>query len=80
MVRTIILSNKAQCKACGSIVVAPGGAGVAHCKCGRILIGGGTSALVRAGDVNLIEELSETYNEDVPTRPTSDCGCGAKSN
>ena len=64
--REVIVSNKAQCKACGDIIESVHRHDFKWCKCGEIAVDGGKAYLKRAaksGFENLIE-LSETYEEE----------------
>lgn len=62
--RTVVLSNKAQCKLCGDVIESKHGHDYARCKCGEISVDGGKNYIKRsAKNLNNIIELSETYDE-----------------
>jgi len=63
--RTVVVTNKAQCKLCDDVIESKHGHDFRWCKCGEIAVDGGKSYLKRAAKTsfdNLIE-LSETYDE-----------------
>ena len=62
--RTVVLTNKAQCKLCGDIIESTNNHDYVSCRCGEISVDGGKSYLKRsAKDINNIIELSDTYDE-----------------
>lgn len=62
--KTIIVSNKARCRKCNTIVESTNRHHLAMCWCGAIYVDGGTEYLRRGfSDYNLLEELSETREE-----------------
>jgi hypothetical protein len=62
--RTVVLSNKAQCKLCGDVIESVSHYDFQKCKCGEISVDGGKSYLKRsAKDLRNIIELSDTYDE-----------------
>lgn len=64
--RTVVLTNKAQCRQCGDIIESTNAHDFNTCKCGAISVDGGKEYLKRCfknyGD---IIELSDTYDEVV---------------
>lgn len=56
--RTVILSNKAKCKLCNTIVESTTRHHLAMCNCGAIFVDGGTSYLRRGGNLDAIEDMS----------------------
>jgi tRNA(Ile2) C34 agmatinyltransferase TiaS len=62
--RTVVVSNKAQCKLCNDIIESTNRNDYQSCKCGEISVDGGKEYLKRsAKDLNNIIELSDTYDE-----------------
>lgn len=62
--RTVVLSNKAQCRKCGEVIESKNSHDFQRCKCGAISVDGGLSYLKRSfKDYNDIIELSDTYDE-----------------
>ena len=62
--RTVVVTNKAQCKLCGDVIESKHGHDFRWCKCGEIAVDGGKNYLKRsAKDLNNIIELSDTYDE-----------------
>lgn len=64
--RTVVVTNKAQCRNCGDIIESTHVHDFRPCKCGGISVDGGKEYLKRCfKDYNDIIELSETYDEVV---------------
>jgi hypothetical protein len=64
LMRTVVLSNKAQCKLCGDVIESVSHHDFRRCGCGEISVDGGKSYLKRsAKDLRNIIELSDTYDE-----------------
>jgi tRNA(Ile2) C34 agmatinyltransferase TiaS len=62
--RTVVVTNKAQCRLCGDILTSTSNHDYQRCTCGEIAVDGGQSYIKRsAKDLNNIIELSETYDE-----------------
>ena len=62
--RTIVVTNKAQCKLCGDVIESTHRHDFKWCKCGEIAVDGGKSYIKRAAkNLGNIIELSETYDE-----------------
>lgn len=62
--RTVVLSNKAQCRKCGDIIESTNVHDFKSCSCGAISVDGGLDYLKRSfKDYDDIIELSETYDE-----------------
>lgn len=62
--RTVVVTNKAQCKLCGDVIESKHGHDFKSCKCGEITVDGGKNYLKRsAKDFNNVIELSDTYDE-----------------
>lgn len=56
--RSIILSNRAKCKLCNTIVESTSRHHLAMCPCGSIYVDGGTAYLRRGGNPEAIEDMS----------------------
>ena len=54
-----IISNKAQCKLCGDVVISTNVQKYEYCQCGSIAVSGGNLSIMRLGHHNNIIELSE---------------------
>lgn len=54
-----IISNKARCLNCNTIVESEHRHHLAFCPCGKIFVDGGKEYLRRGGEIHLIEEMSE---------------------
>lgn len=54
-----IISNKARCRNCNTIVESEHRHHLAFCPCGKIFVDGGKEYLRRGGEIHLIEEMSE---------------------
>lgn len=64
LMRTVVITNKAQCKLCGDVIESVHRNDWQRCKCGEISVDGGKEYLKRsAKDLNNIIELSDTYDE-----------------
>jgi tRNA(Ile2) C34 agmatinyltransferase TiaS len=64
LMRTVVITNKAQCKLCGDVIESVHHHDWQTCKCGEISVDGGKSYLKRsAKDLRNIIELSDTYDE-----------------
>lgn len=62
--RTVVVTNKAQCRLCEDIIESKSGHDYQRCSCGEISVDGGKSYIKRsAKDLNNIIELSDTYDE-----------------
>lgn len=60
-----IVSNKAKCKKCNSIVESESRHDLNYCQCGSIYVDGGLDYLRRGGDLENIEDLSEFHDDGV---------------
>lgn len=58
-----IWSNSAKCKGCGEVIRSKNRHDMVYCKCGAIAVDGGSWYARRVGDLNLIEEKVEYYND-----------------
>lgn len=54
-----IISNKARCRNCNTIVESETRHHLNFCTCGKIFVDGGKEYLRRGGEIHLIEEMSE---------------------
>jgi len=62
--RTVVVTNKAQCKLCGDVIESKHGHDFKRCKCGEISVDGGKNYIKRAAkNLDSSIELSETYDE-----------------
>lgn len=62
--RTVVVTNKAQCKLCGDVIESKHGHDFVRCKCGEISVDGGKNYIKRsAKNLDSIIELSDTYDE-----------------
>lgn len=62
--RTVVVTNKAQCKLCGDVIESKHRHDFKWCKCGEISVDGGKSYIKRsAKNLGNIIELSDTYEE-----------------
>jgi hypothetical protein len=59
-----IIANRARCKLCGWILESQSDFHLNVCDCGKTSVDGGLKELRRYGDMNNIEELSETGVSD----------------
>lgn len=64
-----IISNKARCRNCNTIVESVSRHHLAFCSCGKIFVDGGKEYLRRGGEIHLIEEMSE-FQKPTPTEQT----------
>ncbi len=55
-----IIRNMARCKKCGETIESKSVHDFVTCECGAIFVDGGREYLRRGGDIEAIEELSET--------------------
>lgn len=55
-----ILHNRARCKRCGTIVESHSQHDFRWCPCGAVAVDGGREYLRRVGDLDAMEELSDT--------------------
>ena len=58
-----ILCNKIKCKKCGDIIESKNRHDFVSCKCGSVAVDGGNSYLIRIGNREDWEELSEFTEE-----------------
>lgn len=63
-----IVSNKAKCRACGTIVESTSRHHLELCPCGKIFVDGGKDYLRRGGELSCIEELSECEPVENPQK------------
>lgn len=62
--RTVVVTNKAQCKLCGDVIESKHNHDFKSCKCGEITVDGGKNYIKRsAKNLGNIIELSDTYDE-----------------
>ena len=62
--RTVVVSNKCQCRHCHDVIESKHRHDMVRCKCGAIFTDGGTAYLRRgANSFSDIIDLSETYEE-----------------
>lgn len=62
--RTVVVSNMAQCKLCGDVLESIHRNDFQRCKCGEITVDGGKDYIKRsAKDLSNIIEMSDTYDE-----------------
>lgn len=69
--KTIILSNKAKCKLCNTIVESTHRHDFVMCPCGSIFVDGGTAYLRRGGQLEHYEDMSiiqEVENDTTRTK------------
>lgn len=60
-----IISNKAKCLKCNTVVESKHTHDFVNCKCGAMFVDGGKDYLRRGGEPYAIEELSEYSNSTV---------------
>jgi len=63
-----ILHNRAQCKLCKDIVESKFRWDFVTCSCGALSVDGGHDYLRRCGNLDAIEELSESTDEPEPSQ------------
>jgi tRNA(Ile2) C34 agmatinyltransferase TiaS len=63
-IREVVTLNKAQCKKCNDIIESKHRHDFVWCKCGAIAVDGGKAYLRRAGELDNMVELSESYTEE----------------
>jgi tRNA(Ile2) C34 agmatinyltransferase TiaS len=63
-IREVVTLNKAQCKKCDDIIESKHRHDFVWCKCGAIAVDGGKAYLRRAGELDNMIELSESYTEE----------------
>ena len=62
--RTVVVTNEAQCRLCGDVIESKHRHDFKSCKCGEITVDGGKEYIKRsARDLSNIIELSDTYDE-----------------
>lgn len=65
MLKTTVLSNKAQCALCGDVIESTSRHDFKSCKCGEIFVDGGLEYLRRgASDLRNIIEMTVTIREE----------------
>ena len=63
--RTVVVSNRAQCRKCNDIIESTHTHDFVRCGCGEIAVDGGKSYIKRsAKDLSNVIELSEGYEEE----------------
>ena len=63
-----ILHNKARCKLCDDVIESTYRWDFVTCSCGALSVDGGHDYLRRCGNLDAIEELSESTDEPEPPR------------
>lgn len=59
-----VISNKIRCRECGDVVESVHRHDFRFCKCGTVAVDGGREYLRRVGNLEAIEELSETIETE----------------
>ena len=60
----MIISNKARCMKCDTIIESLHRHDFKACPCGSLIVDGGTDYIKRCGDPDFVEELNEFRNDD----------------
>jgi hypothetical protein len=70
----MILQNQVRCKKCGDEPYSAHRHDYKYCKCGAVAVDGGMEYLRRVGDVENMEEMSYTMNNNI----VNDCVAAIK--